>query len=152
MLAVPALEVRRVLPGDMDEVVELEKASFDDPYPRYFLEQLAAAHPDTFLVASAEGEILGYTVVDMWEDHDHLISIAVHSEWRRRGIGRRLLLALDAALGNRRPMRLEVRRSNTEAIQFYLKNLQRSSNLGLRTSIPTNILAGWIRTRDSPSE
>ena len=122
MLAVPAVEVRRVLPGDMDEVVELEKASFDDPYPRYFLEQLAAAHPDTFLVASAEGEILGYTVVDMWEDHDHLISIAVHSEWRRRGIGRRLLLALDAALGNRRPMRLEVRRSNTEAIQFYLKN------------------------------
>ncbi len=122
MLAVPELEIRRVLPRDMDSVVELENTCFDDPYPRYFLEQLAVAHPDTFLVAVAEGKILGYAVVDRWEDHDHLLSIAVNREQRRRGIGQRLLSALDAMLGNRRPMRLEVRKSNSAAIQFYLKN------------------------------
>ncbi len=122
MLAVPELEIRKVLPGDMDSVVELENACFNDPYPRYFLEQLAVENLYTFLVAVAEGNILGYAVVDKWEDHDHLISIAVNRERRRRGIGQRLLSALGANLGNRQPMRLEVRRSNSAAIQFYLKN------------------------------
>ncbi len=122
MLAIPELEIRRVLPRDMDSVVELENACFDDPYPRYFLEQLADAHPDTFNVAGAEGKILGYAVVDRWEDHDHLLSIAVRSDQRRRGIGQRLLSALDATLRNTRPMRLEVRKSNIAAIQFYSKN------------------------------
>src|SRR3989442_14739262 len=106
----------------MDSVVELEKACFDDPYPRYFLEQLAAANPATFLVAVVEGRILGYAVIDRWEDHDHLLSIAVSGEHRRRGIGQRLLSAMDATLGSRQRMRLEVRKRNSAAIRFYLKN------------------------------
>ncbi len=122
MLAVLELDIREVLPRDMDSIVELENACFDDPYPRCFLEQLAAANPATFLVGEAEGKILGYAVVDKWEDHDHLLSIAVSREHRRRGIGQRLLSVLDAILGNQRPLRLEVRKSNIAAIQFYLKN------------------------------
>ena len=122
MLAVPELAVRKVLPGDMDRIMELENSCFDEPYPRYFLEQLAIANPDTFLIAVTEGRILGYAVVDRWEDHDHLLSIAVSGEHRRRGIGQRLLSALNATLGSQRPMRLEVRKSNRAAVQFYLKN------------------------------
>ena len=122
MLAVSELEIRKVVPSDVDGVVELENACFDDPYPRYFLEQLAVANPDAFLVAVAEGRVLGYAVVDKWEDHDHLLSIAVSRERRRGGIGQRLFSALDATLRNTRPMRLEVRKSNSAAIQFYSKN------------------------------
>ncbi len=122
MLAIPKLEIRRVLPLDMESVVELENACFNDPYPRYFLEQLAEAHPDTFLVAVLDRKIVGYAVVDKWEDHDHLLTIAVSREQRRKGIGQKLFSFLEATGGNQPSLRLEVRKSNSAAIQFYFKN------------------------------
>ena len=119
---VPQVEVRPVRLEDMESVYKLENACFKDPYPSYFLDQLAEANPLSFLVATVKGDVVGYAVVDRWRDHDHLVSIAVHPEARRRGIGRRLLAALRAGLEVDKPLRLEVRRSNTAAIGLYLSN------------------------------
>ncbi len=116
------MEVRPVRPEDMESVYKLEEACFKDPYPSYFLDQLAEANPLSFLVATIKGNVVGYGVVDRWRDHDHLVSIAVHPEARRRGIGRRLLVALRAGLEVDKPLRLEVRRSNTAAMGLYLSN------------------------------
>jgi ribosomal-protein-alanine N-acetyltransferase len=100
----------------------LEQASFKDPYPYYFLSELARDNPETFIVATLNNEIVGYAVVDRWEDHDHLISIAVHPDNRRKGLGERLLTELEKRLSKDRPLKLEVRQSNSSAIQLYLKN------------------------------
>ncbi len=116
------MEVRPVRPEDMESVYKLEEACFKDPYPSYFLDQLAEANPLSFLVATIKGNVVGYGVVDRWRDHDHLVSMAVHPEARRRGIGRRLLVALRAGLEVDKPLRLEVRRSNTAAMGLYLSN------------------------------
>ncbi len=116
------MEVRPVRPEDMESVYKLEEACFKDPYPSYFLDQLAEASPLSFLVATIKGNVVGYAVVDRWPDHNHLVSIAVHPEARRQRIGRRLLVALRAGLEVERPLRLEVRRSNAAAIGFYLSN------------------------------
>ncbi len=122
MLTLPELEVRPVRKSDLGSVVGLEESCFDDPYPRYFLEELADGNPDTFLVAVSEGKVVGYAVVDRWEDNNHLISIAVDADRRRSGIGQRLLSALMTGVRDGRPWRLEVRRSNVAAVRFYLKN------------------------------
>ena len=66
-------------------------------------------------------EIVGYGVVDHWEDHDHLISIAVRPDTRRKGLGEALLAELEKRLSKERPLRLEVRQSNSAAIQLYSK-------------------------------
>lgn len=116
------MEVRPVRPEDMESVYKLEEACFKDPYPSYFLDQLAEANPLSFLVATIKENVVGYAVVDRWPDHNHLVSIAVHPEARRQGIGRRLLVALRAELEVEKPLRLEVRRSNAAAIGFYLSN------------------------------
>ena len=119
---VPQVEVRPVRPEDMESVYKLEDACFRDPYPSYFLDQLAEANPLSFLVATIRGSVVGYAVVDRLRDHNHLVSIAVHPEARRRGIGGRLLAALWAGLEVDKPLRLEVRRSNTAAMGFYLSD------------------------------
>ena len=122
-LSLPELELRRFQSGDLEAVSRIEEACFDDPYPQYFFSQLAEANPETFIVALLEGEIVGYAIVDRWADHDHLISIAVQPEHRRKGVAQQLLTRLETELvSKQRPVRLEVRRNNKPAIQFYTKN------------------------------
>ncbi len=122
MLTLPRLEIRPVQASDLDSISQLEKLSFNDPYPPYLLSQLAEANPDTFLVAFSEGTLVGYVVADGWADHDHLISIAVQPEQRRRGIAQQLFSSLEARLLEGRHMKLEVRIGNKAAIEFYKKN------------------------------
>src|SRR5438552_823298 len=115
------LQIRVVKTEDMSSISDLEQACFDDPFPSYFLAQLAEANPDTFLVAVSNGQIIGYAVVDKWSDHQHLVSIAVLEQSRRKGIGQALLDELVQQIRNS-PLRLEVRRRNKVALDFYLKN------------------------------
>jgi ribosomal-protein-alanine N-acetyltransferase len=72
-------------------------------------------------VLTLNNEIVGYGVVDHWEDHDHLISIAVRPDSRRKGLGEALLVELEKRISKERPLRLEVRQSNLAAIQLYSK-------------------------------
>jgi ribosomal-protein-alanine N-acetyltransferase len=114
-------DIRAVRQDDIERVSLLEQASFNDPYPSYFLSELARDNPETFLVLTLNNEIVGYGVVDHWEDHDHLISIAVRKDSRRKGLGEALLVELEKRLSKERPLRLEVRQSNVAAIQLYSK-------------------------------
>ncbi len=66
-------------------------------------------------------EIAGYGVIDRWEDHDHLISIAILPEHRRKGLGETLLLELEKRHASDRSLQLEVRQSNYAAIRLYSK-------------------------------
>lgn len=118
-VAFPQLLIRPILHRDLDAVSGLEKLCFKDPYPAYFISQLAEANPGTFLVAIIDDALVGYAVVDRWSGHDHLISIAVHPNNRRGGIGRRLLAGLEERLEKGRLFRLEARKSNLSAIEFY---------------------------------
>ncbi len=128
-MTLPAVEIRPVLSSDLDAVFDLEELCFKDPYPPYFLSQLSEAHPDSFLVAVVDARVVGYGVVDEWGDHNHLLSIAVRPEVRKRGIGRRLLAALQEALNKEKPLRLEVRRSNVAAIELYSREGFRKSGV-----------------------
>ena len=121
MLTIAKQNIRTVRQDDIDAISLLEEASFNDPYPSYFLSELARYNPETFLVFTLNNEIVGYGVVDRWEDHDHLISIAVRPDSRRKGLGEALLVELEKRLSKERPLRLEVRQNNLAAIQLYLK-------------------------------
>ena len=121
MQTVQEVNIRPVKPDDIEQISLLEQASFNDPYPSYFLSELARDNPDTFLVLTLNNEIVGYGIVDPWEDHDHLISIAVRPGSRRKGFGDTLLVELEKRVSKERLLRLEVRQSNLAAIQLYSK-------------------------------
>jgi [ribosomal protein S18]-alanine N-acetyltransferase len=120
-LATPQIQIRPVRPEDLSAVSRIEDSTFKDPYPPYFLTQLAEANADTFVVALDRGEMVGYAVVDQWTDGQHLVSIAVLDDHRRSGVGQALLNDLLGRLREGR-LGLELRRSNQEALSFYQKN------------------------------
>ncbi len=121
MQTIEEVNIRKVRQEDIERVSILEQASFNDPYPSYFLSELARDNPDTFLVLTLNNDVAGYGIIDHWDDHDHLISIAVHPDNRRKGFGEAILVELGKRSSKDRPLKLEVRQSNAAAIQLYLK-------------------------------
>src|SRR5207245_11775349 len=84
-LATQEVRIRRFESQDIRAISEIEQLSFKDPFPSYFLSQLAEENPDTFLVAVIGDRSVGYAVIDKWPDLQHLVSIgAIHESRRKR--------------------------------------------------------------------
>ena len=85
--------------------------------PEEFAEMLA--RPETVSVKAAQGFALGRVVADEAE----LITLAVHPDARRQGLGRRLLAGFEAKAGARGAARvfLEVAADNGPALALYLQ-------------------------------
>jgi len=120
-LSVQELRIRQFKADDIAAISQIEHLCFRDPFPSYFLSQLADANPDTFLVAVIGDKIVGYAVIDKWPDQDHLVSIAVIPESRMKGVGQSMLDHLIGRLDSG-SLKLEVRRSNSAALELYRKN------------------------------
>lgn len=108
--------------GDVEAAHEIERLSFRTPWPAYAFEQeLRGNRLARYLVARAGDAVVGFGGLWLMVDDAHVTTISVHPDWRRRGIGRQLLLALiDLATRIRaRRMTLEVRASNEAAQALY---------------------------------
>jgi ribosomal-protein-alanine N-acetyltransferase len=107
---------------DLDQVIEIERESFGEPWSRknfeYEMLQLAASE----LVVAVAGEVvLGYTVTWFLGEDVHLANVAVRADTRECGVGRALVegvIARARRAGARRVL-LEVRESNHEARNLY---------------------------------
>lgn len=111
---------------DLDQIVEVEKLSFIDPYSRRFLAVLILSAP-IFIVVEYGKKIVGYICATVEKDdvlYGHIISIAVHPSYRRKGIGSALLLRTIENLKKMgvKMVYLECRVSNRAAIKFYEKH------------------------------
>ncbi|HXG16543.1 MAG TPA: ribosomal protein S18-alanine N-acetyltransferase [Calidithermus sp.] len=109
-------------PGDLDQVVAIERLSFTMPWSRAaFLYEMEQNQVARCYVMRDGGRVLGY--ICLWEvaDEMHITNIAVHPEERRRGIGRAMLGQVLAEARQRalRLVVLEVRPSNVEARALY---------------------------------
>jgi ribosomal-protein-alanine N-acetyltransferase len=113
--------IRPVSSKELAIVHQIEKISFQDPYPFTFITTLYFWNPKTFLVAVKNTEIVGYLIAVTQTDIGLLISIAVIPSEKRKGIGKRLMTAICHILQKSgiHSIRLEVRRSNTVAQKFY---------------------------------
>jgi ribosomal-protein-alanine N-acetyltransferase len=110
---------------DVEAVLEVERLSFLNPWTRemllWELEHSGVAH--VYVLRTAEAPVAAYCSFWLVFDELHVNNLAVRPEYRRRGMGRALLarvLAEGARRGARRAT-LEVRRSNTAAINLYLQ-------------------------------
>ena len=118
------ITIRPALPEDLDAVSRLEDECLGrDAWSEGLVrEGLSGTLPTvTYLVAEAEGEVVGHAVTSAAGDLAELQRIAVAPPVRRQGVAARLLAGVvDAA--RRTPadrLLLEVREDNRGAIAFY---------------------------------
>jgi len=117
------ISVRNIKTTDLPQICALEQTSFKQPYSSSYICTLAALNPETFLVAESGRKIAGYAIATIEGESGHIISIAVHSEYRNRKIGTELMLKLIEKLKllGASTIRLEVQRSNIAAQEMYKK-------------------------------
>ncbi|RLG88356.1 MAG: ribosomal-protein-alanine N-acetyltransferase [Thermoprotei archaeon] len=108
---------------DMPHVCKAEQECFKYPYPPQVLLMLKLLYPELFLIAAEGDEIVGYACGVMRSNGcGHIVSICVRPKYRRRGIGKALMIELENRLKDlgARCFVLEVRVSNTVAQKLYI--------------------------------
>ena len=110
--------------SDLDQILQIEAQSFPkSPYDWATFMNLYYLYPETFLVyvdttcPGGKNRILGYIV---YSADGHIISIAVHPNHRRRGIGTELLKRT-MSIPCVKKIWAEVRKSNKSAQAFYFR-------------------------------
>ena len=124
MVARPPLRVT-VEPMRLEHIPavhDIERLSFPAPWPSYaFRQELEANRMARYLVVRAGDRVVAYAGIWLMVDEAHITTFAVLPDWRRQGVGGRLLLELlelSVDLGAR-VVTLEVRLSNAPARRLY---------------------------------
>jgi [ribosomal protein S18]-alanine N-acetyltransferase len=116
--------IRKMSVDDISAVVDLDQKSFSLPWPeRSFRFELTDNPAARCWVAELDGKVVAMIVVWLIVDEAHVATLATHPEYRRQGIGRRLLAyALRQMMQDgARSSFLEVRASNLPAQEMYRK-------------------------------
>ncbi|MFQ6050128.1 MAG: ribosomal protein S18-alanine N-acetyltransferase [Candidatus Hydrothermarchaeota archaeon] len=116
------MKIRSMSHSDFDRVIEIERASFKDPWSHISFLDLFHFSPKGFIVVEVQGEIVGYAIYVLETNEiGHLLSIAVDPNWRRKKIGTSLMNYIIEDLRNKgvKYLKLEVREGNLPAIKLY---------------------------------
>ena len=117
------LIIRPMTIDDVDEVYIVEEDCFVDPWSKDSIRKELKNNLARYLVAQLDNKIVGYVGVWFVVDEGHITNVAVHSDYRGKKIGDRLVKEMVELCkeNNLVAMTLEVRASNTVAQNLYRK-------------------------------
>ena len=115
--------ILRMNESHVKAVAELENICFSDPWRENSVASELNNKLALWLVAEEEGRVAGYIGSQTCGDETDMMNVAVHPDFRRRGIAQALVNALVEELKaiESRLLTLEVRASNIPAIALYEK-------------------------------
>ncbi len=109
-------------PADITSLAVLEADIYETPWSEgVFHDELARSNRVYLVAENGSGELVAYGGLLLVDEDAHITTLAVVPEWRGRGLGTRLMLALaDAAVeAGAAHLTLEVRLSNAPAQRLY---------------------------------
>ena len=117
-----AVRLRNMLPGDLSQVSDIERRSYDYPWSHgVFRDCLLAGY--NCVAVEHEDAVIGYGILSIAAGEAHILNLCIDPSFRSLGLGQKLLdellsRARDAEVGQ---VFLEVRPSNVTAIALYRK-------------------------------
>ncbi len=117
----PEILIREMRVSDIPEVLQIERMSFSTPWSENaFLNEIYKLYSLTKAAVIGDN-IIGYICVNHIIDEGHILNLAVHPDFRMRGIATKLVEEILDELKeiDCRYSYLEVRASNLGARKFY---------------------------------
>jgi len=118
------LRVRQFTAQDLPAVAAIVRDALRENYPTSLYLDIHRWWRDGFLVAEMGGAVVGFLAAVVSQPQvARILMLAVRGAWRRKGIGSALMNAFFKECGMRGIVtaELEVRKSNTVALQFYTR-------------------------------
>lgn len=133
------VHLRRMQESDLAQVYQLEVAGQPAPWPSWYFRRQLRDGASCWVLESGR-TLTGFGIISFTGDQAHIMNLGVAPAYRRRGLGRRLMLHLLGVAREQhcRHVWLEVRRTNRPAILLYRE-------LGFRMK---EILKGYYATHD----
>jgi ribosomal-protein-alanine N-acetyltransferase len=122
----PSFRLRRMMIQDLPEVLSIERSSFPNPWPettfRGELQNVGISFPLVALDPESEA-VVGYLIYWKIVDDVQVNNVAVHPDYRRRGVAESMFREILAELRREgvKIVTLEVRMSNLAARRLYEK-------------------------------
>lgn len=117
------MRIETMTAAHVPQIAQLETKCFSDPWSERSIEGELHNRLSLWLVALEGDTVVGYIGSQAVLGEADMMNVAVSPDYRRRGVGERLVLALEQRLkeaGNYQ-LTLEVRVSNEPAISLYHK-------------------------------
>lgn len=115
--------LRPAVEADLNQVVQIERSSFADPWTEESFRRLLGGHPAIFQVIECPPDfrVAGYVIAFAVGEDAELLNVAVEPKFRGKGLAGQMLDAVLMELGGRgvRTAFLEVRESNSAARALY---------------------------------
>ncbi|CAM4011888.1 ribosomal protein S18-alanine N-acetyltransferase [Alkalicoccus chagannorensis] len=145
-----AVTIRMMRTDDLDGVMDVEHASFSTAWTREaFYQELIKNRFAHYFIAETTERIIGYCGLWVIHGDSHITNIAVHPDYRRRGVGEGLLeavmgMAVTLAADT---LSLEVRVSNEAAQKMYRKFGFENGGIrrGYYTDNQEDALVMWVK-------
>ncbi|PKL47258.1 MAG: ribosomal-protein-alanine N-acetyltransferase [Nitrospira bacterium HGW-Nitrospira-1] len=108
---------------DLPEALAIETASFKTPWSEPLFYNEIFKTTAILRVAKINEHVVGYLCADVIIDEGHILNLAVHQEYRGRGIASRMIKEMIDIMRDRScgSIFLEVRASNDVALKIYEK-------------------------------
>lgn len=109
--------------ADFPEVLDIEEQSFEYVWTEEDFRRCLRQRNCIGMVAKHDKKVVGFLIYELHKAKLHILSLAVHSGWRRQGAGSEIVLFLIDKLSSHRRTRitLEVRETNLTAQLFFSK-------------------------------
>ncbi len=140
--------IREMTSEDCAAVAEIEAASFSDPWTKEGFEVALGRSDIAAYVYSPGKKVLAYVILQLDGPEVHIMNIAVHPDYRRRGIASECLRFIERMARRRGSLRidLEVQESNLAAQLLYRKSGYRATRI-LRDYYPSTHEDGYRMVR-----
>jgi ribosomal protein S18 acetylase RimI-like enzyme len=122
-----AVEFKLARLSDAQRIALMSRALVESGLPWSWTPRRVALHirgqESNVLTAWAGGQLVGFAIMQFFDEHAHLNLLAVEPMYRRLGIGQQLIEWLEATarVGGVIWINLEVRAGNTGAQEFYCR-------------------------------
>jgi ribosomal-protein-alanine N-acetyltransferase len=135
---VNGVKIRTFRIADLARIMEIERQAFPDAWDENWFLYFYQTNPSGFFVATESKDfVIGYAIVDVESEAEHawlfmegkrlppqrghLLNIAIDKQWRKKGIGSKLLEKAADYVSERgvNILFLEVQTTNTNARTFY---------------------------------
>jgi ribosomal-protein-alanine N-acetyltransferase len=115
--------IQKMNAAHVPQIAQLEKLCFSDPWSENSIASELNSRLSDWLVVTEGEQVVAYVGAQTVIDSSDMMNIAVHPDFRRRGIAEMLVAALEEQLRQRgsKMLLLEVRDSNAPAIALYEK-------------------------------